>query len=191
MTERNGHLDEGTIHAWLDGALAPDESARVEAHVHTCAECSVLVAEARGLVAASSRILSSLDSVPGGVIPGSNAGVDQLAVLRARRNAAARPWWRDRRIVVAASLLFVAGATSVVWRSGTGPSPMTVEAVRPGKDNVSAVAAAPATGGANPAEPREKATRDAKAESPAPSLDPSPVRAAAAPRVDSAAEKRR
>ena len=30
MPERNEHLDEGLIHAWLDGALSPDESARVE-----------------------------------------------------------------------------------------------------------------------------------------------------------------
>lgn len=186
MTERNEHLDEGTIHAWLDGALAPAESARVEAHVQTCAECAALVAEARGLIAASTRILSSLDAVPGGVIPGSDGGVDQLAVLRARRNATARSWWRDRRIVVAASLLFVAGATSVVWRSVTGPSGMTVEAVPPEKDNVSAVAAAP---GVNPAEPRVAAPRDAKTESPPPSLDPSPVRIAAAPPVDSASEK--
>ena len=27
------HLDEGTIHAWIDGELPPDEASRVEAHV--------------------------------------------------------------------------------------------------------------------------------------------------------------
>ena len=188
MTETNGHLDEGTIHAWLDGALPPDESALVEGHVRSCAGCSALLAEARGLVAASSRILSSLDAVPGDVIPGRDAGVDQLAVLRARRNASARPWWRDRRVVVAASLLFVAGASSVVWRSLTAPPGITVEAVRARKDGVSAVAAAP--GAANPAESREADTRDVKTEPPAPSLKPSPARVAAAPPVDSSSEKK-
>ncbi len=63
------HIDEGTIHAWLDGALPPDEGARIEAHVASCAECAAAVAEARGLIAASSRILAALDDVPRGVIP--------------------------------------------------------------------------------------------------------------------------
>lgn len=63
------HLDEGIIHAWLDGALPPDEAARVEAHASTCAECAALVAEARGFIAGASRIVSSLDVVRGNVIP--------------------------------------------------------------------------------------------------------------------------
>lgn len=63
------HIDEGTIHAWLDGALPPDEGGRIETHVASCAECAAAVAEARGLIAASSRILAALDDVPGGVIP--------------------------------------------------------------------------------------------------------------------------
>lgn len=67
--DRMEHIDEGTIHAWLDGALPAGEGARIEAHVASCAECAAAVAEARGLIAASSRILSALDDVPGGVIP--------------------------------------------------------------------------------------------------------------------------
>ncbi len=63
------HLDEGTVHAWLDGALPANEAASVEAHVATCAECSALVAEARGLIAGSSRIVSTLDVVRGDVVP--------------------------------------------------------------------------------------------------------------------------
>ena len=133
MTENIGHLDEGTIHAWLDGALAPDESARVEAHANSCTECAALVAEARGLVAASSRILSSLDAVPAGVLPGSDRITDQLAVLRARRAATTRRWWEDRRVLAAASVVLVAGISSVVWRSTTGTSsvPAVVDAVAP------------------------------------------------------------
>jgi hypothetical protein len=63
------HLDEGTIHSWLDGALSVDETARVEAHVKECPQCAAAVAEARGFIAASSRILTSLDNVPKGVVP--------------------------------------------------------------------------------------------------------------------------
>lgn len=63
------HIDEGTIHSWLDGALSADEAARVEAHVAECPECAAAVAEARGFIAASSRILTALDHVPSGVVP--------------------------------------------------------------------------------------------------------------------------
>ena len=63
------HLDEGTIHSWLDGALSADEAARVEAHVAECPQCEATVAEARGFIAASSRILTALDHVPRGVAP--------------------------------------------------------------------------------------------------------------------------
>ena len=63
------HLDEGTIHSWLDGALSADEATRVQAHVAECRQCAAAVAEARGFIAASSRILTALDNAPRGVIP--------------------------------------------------------------------------------------------------------------------------
>jgi hypothetical protein len=66
------HLDEGTIHSWLDGALSADEAARVEAHVAECPQCATAVAEARGFIAASSRILTALDHVPRGVVPAAH-----------------------------------------------------------------------------------------------------------------------
>ncbi|MFL5481480.1 MAG: anti-sigma factor family protein [Gemmatimonadaceae bacterium] len=88
------HLDEGTIHAWLDGALSPEEAARANAHVEGCAQCQAAVAEARGFIAASSRILTALDDAPRGVIP----------IARTQR---VQPWvWR-----VAATVLVVATGT--------------------------------------------------------------------------------
>ncbi|HJQ11240.1 MAG TPA: zf-HC2 domain-containing protein [Gemmatimonadaceae bacterium] len=92
------HLDEGIIHAWLDGALAPDEAARAEAHVKDCPQCRAAVAEARGFIAASSRILTALDNVPRGVIP-----------VAARKNRV-QPWM----LRVAATVLVLAGATALV-----------------------------------------------------------------------------
>ena len=95
------HLDEGTIHSWLDGALAPDEAAQVEAHVGECPECAAAVAEARGFIAASSRILTALDNAPRGVIPvAAPRRVDPIV-------------WR-----VAATLLVVAAGTLAVFRNG-------------------------------------------------------------------------
>ena len=48
------HPDEGTVHAWLDGALDDTEARELEMHVAECVECAAMVAEARGLIAASS-----------------------------------------------------------------------------------------------------------------------------------------
>jgi hypothetical protein len=98
------HPDEGTIHSWLDGALSAEEATRVESHVSECASCAAAVAEARGFIAASSRILTALDDVPRGVVP----------TIPAKR--------RDFRVVwrAAAAVLIVAGGSFVVMREG-GP----------------------------------------------------------------------
>lgn len=103
------HPDEGTIHAWLDDELSADKGDELMAHVSDCPECAALVAEARGLVAASTRILTALDDVPGEVIPAMPT--DSLAPAIRRR-------WYDRTdLRAAAAVLFVAGASLVVVRS--------------------------------------------------------------------------
>ena len=104
------HPDEGTVHSWLDGALSADEAARVEAHVKDCPHCAAVVAEARGFIAASSRILTALDNAPRGVLP--------AAVPRKRFDPIV---WR-----VAAALVVVAAGTLVVVRSQGGRSLETV-----------------------------------------------------------------
>jgi len=98
------HLDEGTIHSWLDGALSAEEAARVSAHVEECPQCAAAVAEARGFIAASSRILTALDNVPKGVVP--------VAERAKSRNWAA---WR-----AAAAVLVVALGSFAVLRERTG-----------------------------------------------------------------------
>ena len=102
------HLDEGTIHSWLDGALSADEAARVEAHVAECPQCAAVVAEARGFIAASSRILTALDNAPRGVIPVAAPGrrVNPLV-------------WR-----VAATVLVVAAGTLVVVQNRGSNEPL-------------------------------------------------------------------
>ena len=106
------HLDEGTIHAWLDGALSPEEAARADAHVKECSQCAAAVAEARGFIAASSRILTALDNAPRGVIPASapKKRFDPMV-------------WR-----IAATVMVVAAGTLVVVRSQNNavPSEATV-----------------------------------------------------------------
>ena len=111
------HLDEGTIHAWIDGALDTKQSGEIDAHVAKCPACSAAVAEARGLIAASSRILNALDDVPGGVVPKRVPGsMPAVAAPQHRR-------WRIGGWVpaVAAAALIVAVGLQVS-RKGAVPS---------------------------------------------------------------------
>ena len=106
------HPDEGLIHAWLDGELDATEAARVQSLVDSDAEWAAAVAEARGLVAATSRIVGTLDRVPANVIP---------AVRPAR--IAGRQWiWR-----AAAAIVLVAGSAVVLQKE----SPVLPVAVPP------------------------------------------------------------
>jgi anti-sigma factor RsiW len=119
------HPDEGTIHSWLDGALSAEEAALVEEHVKDCPQCAAAVAEARGFIAASSRILTALDNAPRGVIPAAapKKRVDPIV-------------WR-----IAATLLVVAGGTLAVLRSGGREAPITVtDSTSGGSSAVTAVA---------------------------------------------------
>lgn len=108
--EQMSHPDEGLIHAWLDGELSAEEAARVQRLSETDAAWQAAVVEARGLIAASSRIVHALDAVPGGVVPmgtraapwGRAAGGEAGASRRFR----VRPW-----MGIAAGLVLVAGTT--------------------------------------------------------------------------------
>ena len=98
--------DEGLIHAWLDGQLPPDEAARIEKLAATDPEWAAAVAEARGFVAASSRILSALDRVPADVVPKGTAS-------RTTR----LPWWTK---IAAAVVVVVGGSVVVLQRAPEG-----------------------------------------------------------------------
>lgn len=102
------HLDEGTVHSWLDGALSADEATRVQAHVAECRQCAAAVAEARGFIAASSRILTALDNAPRGVIP--------VAAPVKRVNPMV---WR-----IAATVLVVAAGSLVVVQNRGSDEPL-------------------------------------------------------------------
>ncbi len=110
------HPDEGLIHAWLDGELDAAEAARVEALVQSDAEWGAAAAEARGLLAASSRIVGALDRVPANVIP-------QAQPVR----RAGRQWmWR-----AAAALVLVAGSAVVLQKESPESPESTMLQVAP------------------------------------------------------------
>lgn len=133
------HLDEGTIHAWLDGALAPPEAEQAAKHAAACATCAAAVAEARGTIAGSARIVSALDDVPGGVIPG-----------RATSPATSTSMWRRLRLTpgraaLAATILIAVSAT-LTLRSSPLPSPADTAVTLIRREPLTPAAGAPVVG---------------------------------------------
>jgi hypothetical protein len=151
--------DEGMIHTWLDGECSADEAAYVERMVATDPEWASAVAEARGLIAASSRIVSALDAVPARVVPsGTKAapGTEKIAPASPEQPASdgfrLRPWMK-----MAAGVVLVAGTAfairettrevfqsppaTVVRDSGVATVPVAAPAAAP--DVAPVVAAAP------------------------------------------------
>ena len=109
------HLDEGTIHAWLDDALDGPEASAVAMHVMSCAQCTAAVAEARGLIAGASRVVRALDD-DATTLPAAPAwGTPTAAAARGSR------WWSLRvtpaRAAIAATLLVALGVTLTYPRS--------------------------------------------------------------------------
>lgn len=156
--------DEGLIHAWLDGELTPEESARVERLVAEDAEWAAAAAEARGLVAASSRILTALDDVPAGVMPAGSRAAP------ARGRFSVRPWMR-----VAAGLVLVAGTAYLVTdRTGTPTIDNVMIASEMSAERAPDVAApaptatAPTTSASTPTTPTIGARREDRVAEPAP-----------------------
>jgi hypothetical protein len=111
------HPDEGTIHAWLDGALPLEEAQAFEAHIATCPACAAAVANARGVLAAASRILSALDNVPAGVIP-TVGGTGVPTAHGGARDAKSGGRFRATRWRAAAAIVMVAGASWLVLHPG-------------------------------------------------------------------------
>ncbi len=133
--DRDVHPDEGTIHAWLDGALDAEQDARLQAHVAGCAECAERVAEARGLVAGARRVVTLLDEpTTPAIMPASTptAGAN-LSAWRLMRVTPARA-------AIAAMLVVAVGITLTRGRVAvdSGPAPMASAAsgVAPRGDSV-------------------------------------------------------
>ena len=109
MDAQSEHPDEGTIHAWLDGALDDAQARALAAHVASCRTCSERVAEARGLIAGASRIVGALDDVPTtGSAPWGQVTAGAPATSRA---ASAWRWLRvtPARAAIAATILVAIG----------------------------------------------------------------------------------
>src|SRR5688572_5542047 len=92
------HVDEGTLHAYLDGELPPSERASLETHLAQCATCHALLADERALLERASALLGSARPAERPVPP-----------FQQVRRAQQRPWYARRSFAWAASLVLAVG----------------------------------------------------------------------------------
>jgi hypothetical protein len=161
------HPDEGLIHAWLDDALRAAEAERLAAHLRTCAECQARVAEARGLIAGASRIVTALDDAPAGTRPGWAQSAVADAGGSATGSASGAPasvsegsMWRWLRVTpgraaIAATILVAIGITLTYDRAAVDSTTRSASAVfSPQKTDMPA-ATSPEGGVSEAAKPRD------------------------------------
>ncbi|MCI0435504.1 MAG: hypothetical protein L0271_17945 [Gemmatimonadetes bacterium] len=94
------HVDEGLLHAWIDGAFArgDPEGDAIETHIAECAECAVRADEARRLKERATTVLQSVapDAVRvepfDRVIAARRRGTDAAHAKRRRRAAMPLAW---------------------------------------------------------------------------------------------------
>lgn len=197
------HLDEGTLHALLDGEIPSAELAPIQAHLGACAECRARLTEEQDLLAESDRLIEVLE------LPEAAPAVAPV------RTAPRRVW--PARLAWAATVVLAAGLGYSIRGGPVAPVPAasrdsgvefradapaalpaapSPEPVGQSRDQASAPklrAGAPPQAGAgrekaevrNAAPTEEKATEqrvagaDTAAQPPAPPVVPSPNRPAA------------
>jgi hypothetical protein len=91
------HLDEGQLHALLDGELSETERRAAEAHLEDCGECRRSLLEARELLAGADELIAAVE------VPPAAAGGAARTGAPARRRF---PW---RSLAWAASLVAAVG----------------------------------------------------------------------------------
>src|SRR4051812_28736408 len=62
---RMSHLDEGTLHALLDGELELSEVSEIQMHLGTCVACGSRLQEVKQVLAEADRLVGAID-VPAG-----------------------------------------------------------------------------------------------------------------------------
>ncbi len=185
------HADDGKLNALLDGELAPEEAASVEAHIAGCPECARRLAEARRFLTESANLLAALD------LPGSAAtaraperrapvtakeialdrgGATQGPALRPETGGAPRPVFARPPARARLDFTTLAWAATVVLAIGVGYLANEVRHGRAGDAYREGLAAR--TGEAQPGPAPASQTRSPAA--PAPTLATAPQAAAGA-----------
>ncbi len=145
------HLEEGVLHALLDGEIASAELPPIQAHLATCAECRASLDEARALRGEAEALVETIQ------LPEETAGA---AAPRLRPTP--RPAW-GRRLAWAASLLLAAGLGYTVRPLGPGRQGIAVLSDAPAavasEQSVPAAAPEPTAPAPAPSTPKESPMR--------------------------------
>jgi len=70
------HLDEGTLHALLDGELEMSEVKEIQAHLGSCSACGTRLRQVKEFYAEADRLVGALE-VPGSAAAGAAAGASR------------------------------------------------------------------------------------------------------------------
>ncbi len=133
------HVDEGLLHAYLDGELTPVERARVDEHLAGCAACRTRLDEERGLIERACKLL-------GLAMPADRPAPPFSALARQRR------WWHVRLPLAWAATVILAIGLGWKLSDTNWGTPREVEtlggpiAVRQSQPAPAQLPAAPATG---------------------------------------------
>ena len=104
------HVDDGMLHAYLDGELAPVDARGVDAHLAQCPDCRRRLDEERALIARAAELLA-LATPPDRLVPPFRAGDVK---------APTRVWWRVRLpLAWAATVALALGIGSYLGREAT------------------------------------------------------------------------
>jgi len=105
------HVDEGTLHAYLDGELPSGERAALEAHLAGCATCRANLTEERALRERATAVLGSARPAERPAPP-----LEQL-----RREPQRSPWRVRRSFAWAASIALALGLGYYMRNPGASP----------------------------------------------------------------------
>ena len=105
------HVDEGTLHAYLDGELPSAERAALEAHLADCATCRANLTEERALRERATAVLGSARPAERPAPP-----LEQL-----RREPQRSPWRVRRSFAWAASIALALGLGYYMRSPGASP----------------------------------------------------------------------
>jgi hypothetical protein len=142
------HVDDGTLHAYLDGELSPPEAQGVAGHLTQCPGCRGRLEEERAVITRATKLLGRAAPPDRELPPFRPGDVKPLARL----------WWKTR--------LPLAWAATVALALGIGMylgGPSGTHRV-PAADDLPNAAPARATAAAKPREPRADAAMKARRE---------------------------
>ena len=118
------HVDEGTLHAYLDGELSSAERAAVDAHLGQCGDCRTALAEARALLERATALLGS--AAP------RERPAPPFEELRPKTASQRSPWRVIRPLAWAASIVLAVGLGYYLRTPPTIPAPTHAVATEPG-----------------------------------------------------------